>query len=207
MASYLSSLTFLPPTYPTHLPVSLPQVPNSVHKHPSVFPETRQATPLTFAVLHGHVPVVQVVTSFLTCDSLIRPLVVLQLMVGHHCHFCHQSFLVVMMIMVLQSLFFIFIFQNDWDAICVMCSVFFLSLKRAFIWSIFRSEQVVSICIFEQMDETAFSESKAETQQPNCYQTHLTNSIWPVHWILNHSLLMGNVSAMWHHNVISEDIR
>ncbi|XP_070762934.1 ankyrin repeat and BTB/POZ domain-containing protein 3-B isoform X4 [Enoplosus armatus] len=35
------------------------EVPNSVHKHPSVFPETRQATPLTFAVLHGHVPVVQ----------------------------------------------------------------------------------------------------------------------------------------------------
>lgn len=65
------SLTFVPPTYPTHLPVSLPQVPNSVHKHPSVFPETRQATPLTFAVLHGHVPVVQVVTFFLTCDSLI----------------------------------------------------------------------------------------------------------------------------------------
>lgn len=35
------------------------EVPNSVHKHPSVFPETRQVTPLTFAVLHGHVPVVQ----------------------------------------------------------------------------------------------------------------------------------------------------
>uniref|UniRef100_A0A3Q3PYF5 BTB domain-containing protein n=1 Tax=Monopterus albus TaxID=43700 RepID=A0A3Q3PYF5_MONAL len=35
------------------------EVPNLVHKHPSVFPETRQATPLTFAVLHGHVPVVQ----------------------------------------------------------------------------------------------------------------------------------------------------
>ncbi|KAM8891487.1 ankyrin repeat- and BTB/POZ domain-containing protein 3-B isoform 1-T1 [Spinachia spinachia] len=35
------------------------EVPNSVHKHPSVFPEMRQATPLTFAVLHGHVPVVQ----------------------------------------------------------------------------------------------------------------------------------------------------
>lgn len=65
------SLTFVPPTYPTRLPVSLPQVPNSVHKHPSVFPETRQATPLTFAVLHGHVPVVQVVTFSLTCDSLI----------------------------------------------------------------------------------------------------------------------------------------
>ncbi|KAM6946238.1 ankyrin repeat- and BTB/POZ domain-containing protein 3-B [Aplochiton taeniatus] len=35
------------------------EVPNTVHKHPSVYPETRQATPLTFAVLHGHVPVVQ----------------------------------------------------------------------------------------------------------------------------------------------------
>lgn len=70
MASYLSPHLFLPPTCPT-LPVSTPQVPNSVHKHPSVFPETRQATPLTFAVLHGHVPVVQVVTSFLTSDFLI----------------------------------------------------------------------------------------------------------------------------------------
>uniref|UniRef100_A0A671WA07 BTB (POZ) domain containing 11a n=1 Tax=Sparus aurata TaxID=8175 RepID=A0A671WA07_SPAAU len=28
-------------------------------RHPSVYPETRQGTPLTFAVLHGHVPVVQ----------------------------------------------------------------------------------------------------------------------------------------------------
>lgn len=75
MASYLSPYLFFPPppsvpTCPT-LPVSIPQVPNSVHKHPSVFPETRQATPLTFAVLHGHVPVVQVVTSFLTSDFLI----------------------------------------------------------------------------------------------------------------------------------------
>ncbi|XP_061532840.1 ankyrin repeat and BTB/POZ domain-containing protein 3-B isoform X3 [Phycodurus eques] len=35
------------------------EVPNTVHKHHSVFPETRQATPLTFAVSHGHVPVVQ----------------------------------------------------------------------------------------------------------------------------------------------------
>lgn len=71
MASYLSPYLFsLPPTCPT-LPVSIPQVPNSVHKHPSVFPETRQATPLTFAVLHGHVPVVQVVTSVLTSDFLI----------------------------------------------------------------------------------------------------------------------------------------
>ncbi|KAL0968477.1 hypothetical protein UPYG_G00267370 [Umbra pygmaea] len=35
------------------------EVPNTVHKHPSVYPETRQGTPLTFAVLHGHVPVVQ----------------------------------------------------------------------------------------------------------------------------------------------------
>lgn len=43
------------------LPVTS-QVPNTVHKYPSVYPETRQGTPLTFAVLHGHVPVVQVVT-------------------------------------------------------------------------------------------------------------------------------------------------
>ncbi|XP_062374376.1 ankyrin repeat and BTB/POZ domain-containing protein 3-A isoform X2 [Sardina pilchardus] len=35
------------------------QVPSTVHKHPSVYPETRQGTPLTFAVLHGHAPVVQ----------------------------------------------------------------------------------------------------------------------------------------------------
>ncbi|XP_023811889.1 ankyrin repeat and BTB/POZ domain-containing protein BTBD11-B isoform X1 [Oryzias latipes] len=35
------------------------EVPNTIHRHPSVFPETRQATSLTFAVLHGHVPVVQ----------------------------------------------------------------------------------------------------------------------------------------------------
>ncbi|XP_061085545.1 ankyrin repeat and BTB/POZ domain-containing protein 3-B isoform X2 [Conger conger] len=35
------------------------EVPNTVHKCPSVYPETRQGTPLTFAVLHGHVPVVQ----------------------------------------------------------------------------------------------------------------------------------------------------
>lgn len=69
----LSLTSFPTPPTPTrpHQPVSLPQVPNSVHKHPSVFPETRQATPLTFAVLHGHVPVVQVVTPSLTCDSLI----------------------------------------------------------------------------------------------------------------------------------------
>uniref|UniRef100_A0A8C5B8E4 BTB (POZ) domain containing 11b n=1 Tax=Gadus morhua TaxID=8049 RepID=A0A8C5B8E4_GADMO len=39
------------------------EVPNSAHRYPSVYPETRQATPLTFAVLHGHVPVVQVVTA------------------------------------------------------------------------------------------------------------------------------------------------
>ena len=84
-----------PPTYPTHLPVSLPQVPNSVHKHPSVFPETRQATPLTLAVLQGHVPVVQVVTPSLslTCDSLI---VTCRCASAHgwfiRCHFCHQSF-------------------------------------------------------------------------------------------------------------------
>ncbi|XP_060779728.1 ankyrin repeat and BTB/POZ domain-containing protein 3-B [Neoarius graeffei] len=35
------------------------EVPNTVHQHPSIFPETRQATALTFAVLHQHVPVLQ----------------------------------------------------------------------------------------------------------------------------------------------------
>ena len=89
MASYLSPSNLSPPlpTYPTHLPVSLPQVPNSVHKHPSVFPETRQATPLTLAVLQGHVPVVQVVTPSLSLSlsPVILsswPVAVLQLMVG-----------------------------------------------------------------------------------------------------------------------------
>uniref|UniRef100_A0AAQ4S5Z2 BTB domain-containing protein n=1 Tax=Gasterosteus aculeatus aculeatus TaxID=481459 RepID=A0AAQ4S5Z2_GASAC len=33
------------------------EVPSTVNKHPSVYPETRHGTPLTFAVLHGHVPV------------------------------------------------------------------------------------------------------------------------------------------------------
>ncbi|KAK3548790.1 hypothetical protein QTP70_020668 [Hemibagrus guttatus] len=35
------------------------EVPNTVHQHPSIYPETRQATALTFAVLHQHVPVLQ----------------------------------------------------------------------------------------------------------------------------------------------------
>ncbi|XP_046890826.1 LOW QUALITY PROTEIN: ankyrin repeat and BTB/POZ domain-containing protein BTBD11-B-like [Hypomesus transpacificus] len=35
------------------------EVPNSGHRHPSVFPETRQGTAITFAVLQGHIPVVQ----------------------------------------------------------------------------------------------------------------------------------------------------
>lgn len=48
------------------------QVPSTVNKHPSVYPETRQGTPLTFAVLHGHVPVVQVVT-FMTCNINLWP--------------------------------------------------------------------------------------------------------------------------------------
>uniref|UniRef100_A0A8C4IGA9 BTB domain-containing protein n=1 Tax=Dicentrarchus labrax TaxID=13489 RepID=A0A8C4IGA9_DICLA len=45
------------------------EVPSTVNKHPSVYPETRQGTPLTFAVLHGHVPVVQVVT-FMTSSNV-----------------------------------------------------------------------------------------------------------------------------------------
>uniref|UniRef100_A0AAQ5Z9B5 BTB domain-containing protein n=1 Tax=Amphiprion ocellaris TaxID=80972 RepID=A0AAQ5Z9B5_AMPOC len=49
------------------------EVPSTVNKHPSVYPETRQGTPLTFAVLHGHVPVVQVVT-FMTCNINLWPL-------------------------------------------------------------------------------------------------------------------------------------
>ncbi|CAB1456099.1 unnamed protein product [Pleuronectes platessa] len=43
----------------TPTPSCLCLVPTTVNKHPSVYPETRQGTPLTFAVLHGHVPVVQ----------------------------------------------------------------------------------------------------------------------------------------------------
>uniref|UniRef100_A0AAR2KHW5 BTB domain-containing protein n=1 Tax=Pygocentrus nattereri TaxID=42514 RepID=A0AAR2KHW5_PYGNA len=35
------------------------EVPNTVHQHPSIYPETRQATALTFAVLHQHIPVLQ----------------------------------------------------------------------------------------------------------------------------------------------------
>ncbi|XP_060734175.1 ankyrin repeat and BTB/POZ domain-containing protein 3-B isoform X1 [Tachysurus vachellii] len=35
------------------------EVPNTVHQHPSIYPETRQATALTFSVLHQHVPVLQ----------------------------------------------------------------------------------------------------------------------------------------------------
>lgn len=73
MALYLSPS---PDPLP-YLPVSLPQVPNSVNKHPSVYPETRQGTPLTFAVLHGHMPVVQVVTSFLTCDIFSHNLLII----------------------------------------------------------------------------------------------------------------------------------
>lgn len=91
MASYLSPCLPLPPSCPT-LPVSLPQVPNSVHKHPSVFPETRQATPLTFAVLHGHVPVVQVV---------ILP----HLWLSHHdLSLCFSSWLVIVVLLLLLLL-------------------------------------------------------------------------------------------------------
>lgn len=85
------SLPSLPPSCPT-LPVSLPQVPNSVHKHPSVFPETRQATPLTFAVLHGQVPVVQVV---------ILP----HLWLSHHAlSLCFSSWLVIVVLLLLLML-------------------------------------------------------------------------------------------------------
>lgn len=131
MSSYLSPLPFsLPPTYPTRLPVSLPQVPNSVHKHPSVFPETRQATPLNFAVLHGHVPVVQVVTSFLTCDSLIMTFRCVSahgrsslpfflssnLLCGQDYRWFSTSFL-------LSLSFYVAVW--NWDAISVMCRLIF----------------------------------------------------------------------------------
>lgn len=60
------------------------QVPSSLHKHPSVYPDTRQGTPLTFAVLHGHVPVVQVVAlSMIWC---LPPLHFPQLLLWCHHH-------------------------------------------------------------------------------------------------------------------------
>lgn len=55
------------------------QVPSSLHKHPSVYPDTRQGTPLTFAVSHGHVPVVQVV-------ALSMPSTFPQLLLWCHYH-------------------------------------------------------------------------------------------------------------------------
>ncbi|KAJ3612646.1 hypothetical protein NHX12_020912, partial [Muraenolepis orangiensis] len=53
------------------------EVPSTVNKHPSVYPDTRQATPLTFAVLHGHVPVVQILERMV--HSRIEPVVDSQL--------------------------------------------------------------------------------------------------------------------------------
>uniref|UniRef100_A0AAR2LZP9 BTB domain-containing protein n=1 Tax=Pygocentrus nattereri TaxID=42514 RepID=A0AAR2LZP9_PYGNA len=46
------------------------EVPNTVHQHPSIYPETRQATALTFAVLHQHIPVLQVI--FSACREMKR---------------------------------------------------------------------------------------------------------------------------------------
>lgn len=192
MSSYLSPLPFsLPPTYPTHLPVSLPQVPNSVHKHPSVFPETRQATPLTFAVLHGHVPVVQVVTSFLTCDSLIMT----SRCASAHgwsslSFFCHLSFLVVRMIdgspqRVFSCLpfFFLIFLLFEIEMLLVWCADWFLCLQRGHLASQFlglnNNTDNVSLH-FGANESDCFSEWKVETQQSNCYWTHLTNPVCPL---------------------------
>lgn len=75
------------------------QVPSTVNKHPSVYPETRQGTPLTFGVLHGHVPVVQVVT-FMTCNHSFVALALT---------FCTKMQMIMIIIMV---------HHNNNDAIC-----------------------------------------------------------------------------------------
>lgn len=69
-----------------NLPYMTSQVPSSIHRHPSVYPDTRQGTPLTFAVLHGHVPVVQVVmTQIIQClPSLHSPSIIIIIMHQHN---------------------------------------------------------------------------------------------------------------------------
>lgn len=66
-----------------NLPCMTSQVPSSIHRHPSVYPDTRQGTPLTFAVLHGHVPVVQVVATRITqcLPSLHSPSVMIMIII------------------------------------------------------------------------------------------------------------------------------
>ncbi len=66
---------------------------------------------------------------------------------------------------------FLFDLVQFWNAICVVCNVIFPSLNRAFTESItgFKQNGLLSICIFEQMDQNAISKWEVETQQSNCY--------------------------------------